>query len=163
MKNFKYTQFVLAIILLSSFGLTHAATPANESIHIKDPYARAVPPGQPNSAVFLQLENTSSTAHVLVSAISNVSKVVELHAHTHEDGMMKMRRIDKIDIPAHGQVRLQPGGLHIMLIKLQKTLAVGDTISITLEFNDGSKTTVETPVRKIMMKGMMKDMGKMKH
>ncbi len=163
MKNFKYIQLILAITLFSTLSLSHAETPASESIHVKDPYARAVPPGQPNSAIFLQLENISTTAHSLIKVSSNVSKTAELHAHIHEGGMMKMRRIDKIDIPAQGQTKLQPGGLHIMLVQLQQTLKIGDIVIVTLEFEDNSEITVQAPVRKIMMKGMMMDMGKMKH
>lgn len=163
MRNFNHISFLLAVALFSVVNLAQASTPASAAIKITDPYARAVPPGQPNSAVFLQLDNTSATAHAIVNASSNVSKITELHAHIHEGGMMKMRRIDKIDIPAHGQVTLQPGGLHIMLIQLQQTLKVGDMVTVTLEFEDGSKISVQAPVRKIMMKGMMKGMGNMKH
>jgi len=108
----------------------------------------------------MQFENKSDTNHAVINASSPVSKVVELHTHTNEDGMMKMRRIEKIDIPAQGSTTLKPGGLHIMLIGLHDDLKMDQKVSLTLEFEDGSKTTIEAPVRKIMMKGMQ---GGMEH
>lgn len=163
MKRFNHSTLLLAIFLISVINVAQANTPASDAINIEEPYARAVPPGQPNSAVFLQLNNTSKTDHAIVNASSNVSKITELHVHIHEAGMMKMRRIDKIDIPAQSKTTLQPGGLHIMLIQLQQTLKIGDTVTVNLEFEDGSKATVEAPIRKIMMKNMMKGMDNMKH
>ena len=159
MKNFNLRFLKTATILLALInpGISYAGT-ATQDIKINDPYARAVPPGQPNSAVFMQLLNTSKNDHAIINASSNASKIVELHTHTHEGGMMKMRRIDRIDIPANGSTSLQPGGLHIMLIQLHDGLKPGQNISLTIEFEDGSKTTIQAPVRKIMMKGMMKHM-----
>jgi|GEM_PF-617277 len=129
---------------------------AVQDVNIIDPYARAVPPGQPNSAVFMQLNNRAKQMHKIVSAKSNVSAIVELHTHIHEDGMMKMRRIESIDIPPEGATALKPGGLHIMLINLYEGLNPGDNVELEITFADGSKTSLIAPVRKIMgMKGMM--------
>ncbi|MCW8929001.1 MAG: copper chaperone PCu(A)C [Gammaproteobacteria bacterium] len=124
-------------------------------VSIIDPYVRAVPPGQTVSAAFLQLENSSGNTHYIVNASSPVSKVVELHSHVHENGMMKMRQVESIEIPANGKTVLEPGGLHIMLIGLHDTLKIDQKVAITLEFKDGSSQVIEAPVRKIMMKGMM--------
>lgn len=148
--------FVMLISVLSSN--TFAAAKASESITVIDPYVRAVAPGQTVSAAFMQLDNGSAEALSVVNATSTVSKVVELHSHVHEGGMMKMRRIDNIDVPANGKAVLEPGGLHIMLIGLHDELQLDQKVSITLEFSDGSSKTIEAPVRKIMMQGMMKGM-----
>ncbi len=123
---------------------------------VHEPYARAMPPGQPNSGAFMTFKNSDSGAHAVVSATSTVSKVVELHTHVHKNGMMMMRRIDKIDIPANGETVLKPGGLHIMFIGLKADMKVGQTVPVTLTFEDGSKKDIEMPVRKIMMKMDMK-------
>ncbi len=156
MKKLMHLLFLLLAFTLSSNGI--AATAASDSVTVIDPYVRAVPPGQTVSAAFMQLENTSGIMIAVVNAASPVSKVVELHTHTHENGMMKMRRVEKIDIPANGKTVLKPGGLHIMLIDLHEPLKVDQKVPVTLEFEDGSRKTIEAPVRKIMMKGMMKNM-----
>ncbi len=144
-------------LLLLSFCLLFTTSSAIASdISIIDPYVRAVPPGQTVSAAFLQIENSSDKAHFIVNAKSSIARVVELHSHVHENGMMKMRRVEFIEIPANGKTILEPGGLHIMLIDLHNALKLEQQVAITLEFKDGSTQEIKAPVRKIMMKGMMK-------
>ena len=122
-------------------------------IQVQHPYARAVPPGQPNSAAFMTLNNKGHMANALVSASSPAAKVVELHTHIMDDGMMKMRKIERIDIPAMGKTELKPGGHHIMLIGLKEQLKPGMKISLTLKFSDGTESTIDAPVQEVM-KGM---------
>jgi copper(I)-binding protein len=153
--------FSLSIVTVQSF-----AGSAADLVSVIDPYVRAVPPGQPNSAAFMTLENQDGAAHAVVNATSPVAKVVELHTHIHEGGMMMMRRIDQVDVPANGKAELKPGGLHVMLIGLKQELKPGEMIPLTLEFEDGSEKALKAPVRKIMMKsmgGMKGGMGDMKH
>ena len=154
----KVMQILLVLLISVAASNTFAAAKASDSITAVDPYVRAVAPGQTVSAAFMHLSNSSADPISVVNATSPVSKVVELHAHVHEGGMMKMRRIDNIDVPANGKTILEPGGLHIMLIGLHNPLEIDQKVSITLEFSDGSSQTLEAPVRKIMMKGMMKGM-----
>ncbi len=163
MKNSMSVLFVLLFSLLSGslLAATVAATAA-DSIVIVDPYVRAIPPGQTVSAAFMQVKNTSDQKHAIVKAKSTISKVVELHTHTQESGMMKMRQVEKMEIPANGETILQPGGLHIMLIDLHDALKLDQKVALTLEFEDGSTKDIEAPVRKIMMKGMMKSGAMMK-
>lgn len=157
MKKLTHSLLPAAAIVLSFTSLqAFAGAAVSDTIVINDPYVRAVPPGQPNSAAFMQIENKSDANHAVVNATSDVSKVVELHTHTHEGGMMKMRRIEKITIPAQSSATLKPGGLHIMLIGLHHDLKPDQQVSLTLEFEDGSTTSINAPVRKIMMQGGMK-------
>lgn len=156
MKKLPYIMFALFSLLFSSH--LQANSQASDEVTINDPYVRAVPPGQKISAAFLQLDNASDTMQSIVSASSPAAGVVELHTHIHDNGMMKMRRIEKIDIPAKGQTVLKPGGLHIMLINLKNNLKPGQEVSVTLKFSDGSEKTFTAPVRKIQMPGMMKKM-----
>lgn len=159
MKKLSFILFALSSLLLATN--LFAASQASDVISVIEPHVRAVPPGQKISAAFLQLENSSNAMHSIVAASSPVADVVELHSHVHENGMMKMRRIASIDIPAKGKTVLKPGGLHIMLIGLKQKLQLDQKIPLTLEFADGSKKTIEAPVKKIQMPGMM--MKKMSH
>ncbi len=143
----RFSSPLLAAALLASVSM---ATQGGE-MAIGDPYARAVPPGQPNSAVFMSLENRSDQDQALVAAESDVSEIVELHTHVEEEGMMRMRQIEKIDVPAGETVTLQPGGLHVMLIGLQQALEPGQTIDLNLVFEDGSRIPVQATVRRIEM------------
>lgn len=123
-------------------------------IEIQTPYARAVPPGQPNSAAFMQLINRGQEAVALIGARSEASRVVELHTHTQEQGVMRMRQIKRIELPAGERVDLQPGGLHLMLIGLQAPLSEGQQLEMTLEFSDGSEQQLQVPVQRVMPRSM---------
>jgi len=122
-------------------------------VTVTEPYARAVPPGQPNSAVFMHLNNQGSDALKLVAASSPAAKVVELHTHTNDQGVMKMRRIDAIDLPTTTDVELRPGGLHVMLIGLTQDLNIGDEIELTLTYSDGDHASIKVPVKEVMPMG----------
>ncbi|NCC27624.1 MAG: copper chaperone PCu(A)C [Gammaproteobacteria bacterium] len=140
--------------LLAAAMTALAFSAYSAEVSIGDPYARAVPPGQPNSAVFMSLTNQSGQAQALVGAESRVSEIVELHTHVEEDGMMRMRRIEQIEVPAGETVTLKPGGLHVMLIGLKQTLEPDDAVELTLIFDDGSRVPIQAPVRKIQMQPM---------
>lgn len=130
-----------------------ASTTAAASVQVENPYARAVPPGQPNSAAFMTLVNTADVDHSVVSASSPVAATVELHTHINDNGVMKMRQVPQIDVPSKGRTELKPGGLHVMLIGLKQDMKVGETAQITLNFEDGSSTTVDAPVQEVIPPG----------
>jgi copper(I)-binding protein len=145
-----------ALLLLGSLlALGVAPVLADQAVVVSEPYARAVPPGQPNSAVFMQIDNGSDQDLALVGAASPVAKVVELHTHRLEDGMMKMRRVEQIDLPAGSRVSLQPGGLHLMLIGLKQQLRPGEDVAVSLTLDDGSELALSAPVREILPMGQM--------
>lgn len=137
-------------LLLASALAFSSFVYACEDLHINDAFARAVPPGQANSAAFMTLNNHGKHDVRLVSAQSNVSEVTELHTHTEVDGVMQMRQIDEITVPAGGTTELKPGGLHIMLIGLTQPLAEGDQVELTLNFADGSEKQLQVPVQPVM-------------
>lgn len=67
------------------------------------------------TAAFMDIHNTATTEVVLTRAKLEGAKRVEIHTHTHEDGMMKMREIFELPIKAGQTVTLKPGGLHLMI------------------------------------------------
>ncbi len=143
----KLKTSIIGLYILFSSGAALAG--AAEEVQVLDPYVRAMPPGQSVSAAFLGLSNTGKKDHALVAAETSVAMMVELHEHTMAEGMMQMRKVEKIDLPAGATVELKPGGLHIMLINLKSQLKPGDEVEIILIYGDGSKATVQAPVRKI--------------
>ena len=142
-----HCRSLLAAALLAFAPL--AVQAAEGPVSVADPYARAVPPGQPNSGAFMTLTNASAQPRALVSASSPAARTVELHTHVNEDGMMRMRKVERIEIPAGTTVTLAPGGLHVMLIGLKEDLKPGTSVDLALSFDDGSQVQVQAPVRKI--------------
>ncbi len=136
-------------LLAATFALAQAQAADADHISVINPYARAVPPTAPASAAFMLLKNTGTQDTALVAAQSDVAQVTELHTHIHKNGMMMMRPVEKIDLPAHKTTPLQPGGYHIMLIKLKHPLKPGQKVHLTLTFKDGSTKVVTAPVKMI--------------
>ena len=138
------TKKVITLCLLMSSFLFAS------NIEIENAYVRATPPGLPNSAAFMTVKNNGDKDIAIIKASSKVSKVVELHTHTNKDGVMKMYQVPKIDVNAHSETTLKPGGLHIMLIGLYNPLKVGEEISLTLEFSNGETKTITAPIKTVM-------------
>lgn len=134
--------FLLAALLL--------ATPAYAGgITVSASWARATAPGQDNGAVYLRIISQREARIVAVS--SSVAASAEMHSMTHGNGIMKMRELATVPLPARQQVELGSGGSHIMLIGLKKALKVGNHVPLTLtiQFADQhqEKVKVKAEVR----------------
>ncbi len=136
---------IFSLALLGKAGADGVA----DQITVNDPYVRAVPPVVKTSAAFMQFQNTDAVERFLVSASTPAAAAVELHMHTMDEGVMRMRQIAHIHLPPGETVSLEPGGLHIMLFDLSAPLAPGDTVPITLNFDDGSSKQVSAEVRSV--------------
>ncbi len=143
-----------ALMLLLALSAGVSADGVAGKVSVVDPYVRAVPPVAKTSAAFMQLQNSSSTEGFLVSADTPAAAVVELHTHTMDEGVMRMRQVPQITLPPNTTVSLEPGGLHIMFFDLKSPLSPGDEVPITLTFSDGSSKAVTAEVRSVQ--GMMK-------
>lgn len=118
---------------------------------VSNQYVRATPPHVKNSAAFLTLTNNTDKNINLVSVSSDIADRVELHNHISEDGLMKMRQVETIMIQKHSSTSLQPGGYHVMFLGLKNDLVVGQSVNISLYFDNGEKVEIAAPVQKITM------------
>lgn len=134
---------LLAAGLLVSAGALAAAA---DDVTVLEPYVRLAPPNAPATGAFMTIRNNGSRDVKVVKADNPASRVSELHTHLNDNGVMRMRPVDGIDIKAKGEAALKPGGLHIMMIDLKAPLKEGDVVPITLGFADGSSKQVEARV-----------------
>lgn len=96
-------------------------------------WVRLLPPTQPNTAAYMTLRNLTDADLHIVAAESPAARATELHNHIQDAaGVMRMREVEAIVVPAHGEVALKPGGLHVMLIDLIEPLQEGRVVPITL-------------------------------
>ena len=123
------------------------STRDESEVVIRDGWMQEGPPSQTITAAFMVIENHTGAAISLRSASTDVAQVVELHKMELTEGMMKMRKVELIDIPAGGTVELKPGGYHLMVIGLKKALKDGDKVTIALEFSADITKTITIPVR----------------
>lgn len=117
-------------------------------IVIEHPWARATPPGAANGAGYLVLKNHGQIADELLAVSSVVADRVEVHTHVVEEDVMKMRKVDSLEILPDEEVVLAPGGLHLMLIDLKHQLTEGETFPVELTFEHAGSTTIEVKVQK---------------
>ena len=125
---------------------TTASTTAAELITVSQPWIRANAPGQTVTGAFMTLANNSATAYALTSVSFSGASTAEIHETSMNEGMMRMRKVSHIDIPANGSAELKPGSYHIMLIGLENDLRTGTTETLTLTFSDDSQKSVEALV-----------------
>jgi periplasmic copper chaperone A len=112
------------------------ATPALAAdIKVENAWVRAPAPGQAVVGGFMDI--TSSGDAKLVSANSPVAGTTELHEMSMKEGVMLMRQVPAIPLPKGQVVKLEPGGLHIMLIDLKKQLKTGDKVPMVLKVQIG--------------------------
>lgn len=99
-------------------------------------------PGEDMTGVYLQIANTGDEADRLIGVQTSIG-MAEIHEMRMENDIMRMTPVAGIDIPAGETVRLQPGGLRIMVMGLEHPLREGDTLSLTLTFESGAAIAVE--------------------
>ncbi len=128
---------------------------------VTDAWVREAPPNAMALGAFATLHNGSDKARTLVAARSAVANKVELHKTIMEGDLAKMVQQERVEIAAGGEVKLQPGGLHIMLIGPKQALKAGDKVEVVLEFADGVTLPVSFEVRK--GQGMAMNHGHMSH
>jgi len=124
-------RYVIAIVML--FCASHSWA---ENVVVSNASARATAPGQESAA--MQFTITSNKKARLVAITSPVAGSVEIHSMTHNDGVMKMRALEFLPLPAGKKVRLGTSGNHVMLLDLKKPLQAGDNVpfTITVSFAD---------------------------
>ncbi len=131
----------LAALLLASCS-PQAAAPA---ISIEDGWARATLPGQTSSAAYFTIRNSGGADRLL--SVSSSAATASLHLASMEEGVMRMRSLDSLEIPAGSTVVLKPGGTHVMLMDLKQPLATGMTLPLDLEFETSGVQRVTATVR----------------
>lgn len=133
------------LALVASAGLA-AAQDKTGTIRIENPWARAMIGPARIGAVYLVVRNEGRTADRLISVESPVS-AAELHAHrTDAKGVMRMRPLSAVEIPAGGTVEFAPGGLHVMLPGIKAPLEEGQHFPLTLRFEKAGAVTVDVSV-----------------
>lgn len=129
--------------LMAALALVSA--PAFAEVAVHDPESFETAPGMKVGAALMGLR--SDTNDRLVGAASTVSERVEIHTMKEENGVMKMRKIDGVDLPADQVIALEATGNHLMLMNLKEPLKAGGEIEITLQFEKAGPMTVKVPVK----------------
>lgn len=130
-------------------GAEEAAPVTVGNIEISDAWARAMLPGQPTGGGYLTIVNSGGEADRLVGASSSSAAKVEIHNMEVVNDVMTMRPVEGgLEVPAGATVALEPGGLHLMFMKVSEPFRDGGVVPLSLEFEKAGKVDVGLPVRK---------------
>jgi copper(I)-binding protein len=153
--------------LAAALALVAAGASAQTTLTVRDAWSR---PAAETGAAYFTIVNTGKAADRLLAAASPAAAHVELHETVHGasgmstmggglssasamsggsamSGMMTMKRVDAVDVPAGGVVTFKPGSYHVMLIGLKKPLKTGDRLELHLRFEKAGTIDVSAPVR----------------
>lgn len=144
---------VLSAVLLGACSgeMDHSKMPHNQEaaktmngVEVSGAFIKPPFTGRTTAAGFMRLDNKGPATR-LISASSPISERVEIHTHLHENGVMKMRRIDGIELAQGQSVILEPGGDHLMMFDTVIPEGAQDT-SLTLRYEGGAEVTLIVPL-----------------
>lgn len=134
----------LALLAVLLFACSKEAP----EISIADNWVRATVEGQDVGAAYMTITSASDTS--LIKVESSASDSVEIHSMSMENGVMKMRMLEQLDLKANSPSKLAPGGFHLMLFDLKKPLKAGESVSFTLHLKNQagkeSLATINSPI-----------------
>src|SRR6185437_346579 len=126
-------------------AISVAAMAAAPSVRIEHAWIRWLPANLP-VAGYATLVNDSDGVQRLTGVSSPDYASVMLHRSRLAQGDSTMEMVDDLDIPAHGSVKLAPGGYHLMLSHATHPVKPGDKVPMRLHFADGSVLQVDFSV-----------------
>ena len=122
---------------------------AGAQVTVADAWVRATVPGQPVAAAYLKIR--SARAAKLVAVRTPVTARAEIHEMRMDGGIMRMRPVTRLELPAGKMVELKPGGYHLMLMNIAKPLRPGEVVPIALVIegpkNRRQEVKIEAEVR----------------
>lgn len=153
-RGFLFSGVSAAALVLGACGTSDDQASSDEAkLMVSDPWVRTTT-GKKDpmmTGAFMDITNPTSEDRVLLKVSTDASDHTELHKMEKVDGTMVMSEAkDGITVPKEGHRHLVSGGYHIMIMKLEKELKVGDEVKITLEFDKGEKIEVTAMVKEFV-------------
>lgn len=140
----------LATGLAPGLAIAHDHVVKAGSLEIVHPWSRATPGGAKVAGGYVTVTNKGTAADRLLSAAADaISAKAEIHEVTVKDGVMSMKPVGGIAVPAGGSLTLKPGSWHIMFTGLKRPLKQGETFPGSLTFETAGKIAVEFTVEEI--------------
>ena len=142
MRTKTLSLYLVMLTALSLPAMTHAAA----ALVITQAWVREAPPASRVLAAYMSIRNPGDAAISIDAIVSPDFESAELHRTVVNEGMARMLHMKQLDVPANGSVRLEPGGLHLMLFNPVRPLAAGDSVTLTLHLSNGTCLVMNTPV-----------------
>ena len=138
---------ILLAGLLAVAGVVTAGA-QSPTVKVEHAWARATPGGAKTAALYMTLLNKGGADDRLVSVSTPVAGKAEVHSTTTENGVMRLRPVEALDVKAGTSTILKPGGYHVMLTDLKAPLVAGQSFAVTLTFENAGKIDATATVQK---------------
>jgi periplasmic copper chaperone A len=135
--------------LFLAWGPGRAPAGESKGVTISQPWVRATPGGSTITAAFMEIKTGAGIADKLVAVSSPGAGRVEVHTHIKEGDVMKMRRLESLELKPGDTHVMAPSGDHFMLFDLKAPLKEGDVVKLTLTFENAGPVEVEAKVEPI--------------
>lgn len=142
--------FLFAALVAFAATLPHAFadTVKDGNLVIENAWARATPPNAKTAAIYMTMRNEGSTPFSLVKADTSASGMTMLHNTVMEKDVMKMKHMMRVAIEPGKTATFEPGGMHIMLMSLNRPLIEGETLDLTLSFKKREPIALTVPIKR---------------
>lgn len=137
---------VLSCVLL--LGACSARAFSAEDLRLENAWIRAMPPTQRMTAGYLDIRNTGDVAVEITGARTKIAKQAQIHASREVDGYVTMQHLDRLIVNPGETLSLSPGGMHLMLMGMEKMPPPGIDVDICLILSSGSEFCATATVRK---------------
>ncbi|MFZ1083311.1 MAG: copper chaperone PCu(A)C [Candidatus Kryptoniota bacterium] len=119
----------------------------HHGINVENAYVRAAAE-QMTSAAYFKIVNSSDQADTLYDVKAGFAEMAQLHESFHKNGMVGMKQIYFVVVPAKSSVEFKPGGYHVMVMNVKEDLKIGTTVRLELLFKHGGTVEVNADVKK---------------
>jgi periplasmic copper chaperone A len=144
----------LSASVVAIAGLAGIAWAEEPTVIVEDAWSRASIGMNRPGAAYMTIRNLGAETETLVGIRTDLAMMPEIHlSATNEQGVSTMTPMGDIEIAPDEAVALEPGGLHVMLMRLSRPMIEGETFALTLVFADGDEATVEVPILGIAARG----------
>lgn len=139
-------SFILGLALLTSSSAAVAAGTACLPT-VEKAWIRAAPPGATALAGYALIRNPCSTPAAITGVTSRHFVMGMVHETVVDNGVSRMRHARSLELPARGELRLEPGGRHLMLMHPRHKTREGEKIRLVIKLADGRQLQADFEVR----------------
>lgn len=140
-------RLIVCTFLAFAFsGSCYAADYSAGELQISHPWTRELPPNSVAGATYVTVHNHGATEDRLIAAKTPRAAKAEIHTMLRLGNVIKMQKLDSVGIPSGGEIKLTPGGTHLMLFGLQEPLVAGEHFPLTLQFEKAGEVEVEVVI-----------------
>lgn len=136
----------VAFLMLACFAPANANEETSKGVTVAHPWVRATPGGATVGAAFMEIKTDKGVTDRLISASSPAAGRVEVHTHIMEGDVMKMRRVEALELKEGQSHLMKPMGDHVMLFDLKQPLKEGDLVKLELGFEKAGTIAVQATV-----------------